>query len=553
MRRLVLLGLLTLPAHAASLERADRIFVNGTIWTGEGAVCQALAIRGNRIIAVGTNAEVKKHAEHASEVVDLKGRLVVPGFNDAHVHFMSGCLGLDKADLSDAQTMAEIEKRIADFAKAHKDSLWVEGRGWVYGVFPGGLPHRKLLDRLVSDRPAFMIAYDGHTGWCNSLALLVAGVTRSTPNPGGGVIVRDTAGEPTGVLEEAAMGLVQERIPRALDEDKRRALRKGLTLAASYGLTSVQDARFDLDDLPVYERAIEEASLRLRFYSALPMEKDVSPEKLGRYKELRDQHGGPLFKFGAVKGIVDGVVESKTAAMLEPYPDGGTGLSNWTQEELNRSVAAYDREGFQVWLHAVGDRAIRMALDAFDHASKVNGTKGRRHRVEHVEVPQLAELSRFSPLGVIASTQALFANPDENTALYSQRLGPDRLSRALPFRLLDDAGAVQSFGSDWPVCSLDVLRGIYCAVTRLSPEGKPPGGWGPHLRISVESALRHFTRDGAYASFDEAVKGALAPGKLADLVVLSDNILLGPPERILKAKVLLTVLGGRDVYRAKEF
>jgi predicted amidohydrolase YtcJ len=247
---------------------------------------------------------------------------------------------------------------------------------------------------------------------------------------------------------------------------------------------------------------------------------------------------------------VDGVVDAKTAGMLEPYTSGGNGILNWTQEDLNRTVAFYDRERFQVLLHAVGDKAIRMALDAFENAARANGTKGRRHRVEHAEVPHPADLPRFKALGVVASTQALFANPDktvlENFAVV---LGKERTAHADSFKLYDDAGAVQAFGSDWPVFSCEVLKGIYCAVTRMTPAGTPPGGWEPQGRIGVEAALWHFTRDAAYASFDEDAKGTISAGKLADFVVLSENVLLGPPETLLKAKVLLTVVGGQDTFR----
>lgn len=549
----------TLAAWAATANpgKADRIFINGNVWTGEEGRprAQALAVRGPQILSVGTTAEIRRLAEKKTDVVDLKGRFMVPGFNDAHVHFMGASLSLDGVDLTGAWSVEEVQRRIAAFAAADSDRPWIVGRGWSYGAFPGGMPHKKWLDAVVSNRPAWITAYDGRTGWCNSLALSVAGITKATPDPENGVIVRDESGEPTGVLaEDAAMGLVRKLLPRLSSEDKHRALKKGLDLAVSYGVTSIQDASFDLEDLPVYQRVLNEGGLKVRFCSALPMGKNVSPDDLARYKELRDRSRGGRFRFGAVSGVVDGVVESKTAAMLEPYVGGGLGLANWTPEVLNRSVARYDREGFQILLLANGDRAIRMALDAFESASKANGTSGRRHRVEHVDVPQLSEIARFKPLGVIASTQAFFANPDKNTLEVSEvNLGPDRTSRTLPFKLIDDAGAVQAFGSGWAVFSSDVLKGIYCAVTRMTPEGMPPGGWQPQLRITAEAALRHFTKDAAYASFDEGVKGTLRPGQAADLVVLSDDILAPPPERILRARVLLTVLGGNDTYRAREF
>jgi len=276
----------------------------------------------------------------------------------------------------------------------------------------------------------------------------------------------------------------------------------------------------------------------------------LTVDDLREYEQLRDTFRGPLIKFGSVKGVLDGTVDARTAAMFEPYVGGGTGLPFWEQHDLDQVVALYDKEDFQVLLHAIGDKAIHMALDAFANAAKVNGTSGRRHRVEHAEVPILADLPRFRELGVIASTQALFASPDatvlENFAVL---LGPERARRADSFKLYDDAGAIQVFGSDWAVFDFAPLAGIYAAVTRTTPEGTPAGGWYPEGRIGVEAALRHYTRDGAYASFDEDVRGTLAPGKLADFVVLSRDILTIPSSEIKETRVLLTVMGGRDTYR----
>jgi predicted amidohydrolase YtcJ len=540
-------------APRASAPRADRIFVNGRVWTGSDTRprAQALAVAGDRIMGVGTDAEIRRLAGPDTITVDLRGRFVAPGFNDAHLHF----LVVETVDLSGLASLADIQGRIRAYAAAHPEAPWVTGRGWMYGSFPGAMPHRRWLDEVVADRPAFMLGYDGHTAWVNSKALAVAGVGKGTPDPEHGMIVRDETGEPTGALKEAAIRLVRRKVPEPTEAERYDALKKRLAEAASYGLTSVQNASFPPADLPIYERVLAEDGLKVRSYFALPLVKDISPADLARYKEMRAKYVGPRLKFGAVKGFVDGVVESKTAAMLDPYAGGGgSGEVQWTAEDLDRTVASYDREGFQILLHAIGDRAIRMALDAYERAQKINGTSGRRHRVEHIEVPARADIARFKRLGVIASTQALFANPDQNTLeVYVAALGPDRASRAMAFRSLDAAGAVQAFGSDSPVFSMEVLRGIHCAVTRTTAEGTPAGGWQPQERISAEAALRHFTRDAAYASFEEQRTGTLAAGMLADLVVLSDDIVSGPPERILKTRVLLTIMGGRDTYRARDF
>jgi len=555
--RLLAAALAALAAVAAAprplaVPAADRVFLNGRVWTADPARprAQALALAGDTILAVGTDAEIRRCVGPATRTVDLRGRFVAPGFNDAHLHF----LVVDTVDLTGAASVEEIQRRIRAYAAAHPDLPWITGRGWVYGAFPGGLPDRRQLDAAVADRPAFMTSYDGHSSWANSKALAAGGITRDTRDPDHGVIVRDEKGEPTGALKESASRLVGRLVPPPTDEERYAALKRRLDEAVSYGLTSAQNAWIPAADLPAYERVAAEGGLKVRFYFALPMVKDIASDELARYKALRTKYAGPLMKFGAVKGFVDGVVESKTAAMLEPYPGGGTGELNWTAEDLDRTVALYDREGFQIFLHAIGDKAIRMALDAYERAARTNGTSGRRHRVEHIEAPTRADIARFKPLGVIASTQALFANPDQNTyEVYAPTLGPDRESRAMAFRSLDEAGAVQAFGSDSPVFSMEVLRGIYCAATRMTPEGTPAGGWQPQERISAEAALRHFTRDAAYASFDEDKKGTLAPGLLADLVVLSDDIVASPPAQILKTRVLLTVMGGRDTYRAGDF
>jgi predicted amidohydrolase YtcJ len=541
------------PALAA--EKADRIFINGKIWTGEEATpfAEALAVRESKLIAVGKTADIQKLKEKPTDVVDLRGRCVYPGFNDAHVHIMEGGLRLDAVDLVGASSAGEVQRRLLAYARRHGDRQWITGGGWAYGDFPQG-PNRRDIDAVVADRPVFLRDRDGHSAWVNSVALVKAEITKATRDPEHGVIVRDEGGDATGLLKESATVLVGKLIPPPDPEARYRALRTALDLMASYGLTSVQDAYFHEQDLPAFDRVLKEGGLKVRVYAALPLVKSPDSDLLARYRNLRDAYRSSRLRFGAVKAFVDGVVDARTAFMFEPFVGGGNGIANWTPEDLGRMVTLYDRERFQILLHAVGDRAIRMALDAYEQAARVNGSADRRPRVEHAEVPAPADRARFKSLGVIASTQALFANPDPTTLQnFAVLLGPERTAQADAFKLYDDAGVTQAFGSDWPVFSCEVLRGIYCAVTRATPEGTPAGGYEPQNRIGVAAALRHFTRDAAYASFEETVKGTLAPGKTADFVVLSDDILAAPPERILKAKVLLTVMGGQDTYRAREF
>lgn len=558
LKLLSLAAVVALAAGGAAPEktgRADRVFVNGRVWTGEPGArpAEALAVRGSTVLEVGSSSAIRKLAGKGTDVVELGGRLVTPGFIDAHLHLLGGGRSLEELRLDDASDLAAVQARVGEWARAHPDARWVTGRGWSYAAFPGGLPTRAQLDALVPDRPAYLTAYDGHTGWANSAALRLAEVTRFTKDPATGEIVRDAAGEPTGVLKESAQELVSRLLPKKLPHENERALRQAIAQAAAWGLTGVQQAGTSEEELESLARALE-ATPQLRVYAALRMDHDPTPETLARQDELRRRFATPRLRVAAVKGFVDGVVEGKTAAMFEPYPGGGTGLPRFTQEELDRAVAAYDKAGWQVMLHAIGERAIDMALTAFERAARANGTSDRRHRVEHIEVPRLSDLPRFKAAGVIASTQAMFPYPGPNhMGVYVPMLGPERARRAMPFKAIDDAGAVQAFGSDWPVFTAEVVRGIACAVTRTTAEGTPAGGWEPAQRLSVEAALRHFTRDAAFAEHAENERGVLAQGRAADFVVLSQDLLALPPERIKDTRVLLTVLGGQDSFRAPGF
>jgi len=545
---------------------ADRIFINGKIWTADKSrpSAEALAITGDKILAIGTTKEILALRDGDTSVVDLKGQFVVPGFQDSHVHFPGPPINAVRFD--GLETLNEFQKTLAAFVTSHPNLKWVSGGGWGYSAFPNQAPNKKYIDAVISDRPVYVSERDGHMGLANSKALEIAGITRDTPDPPNGHIMKDERGEPTGELKETAQGLIRRHSPQQTEQEVYETLLKHMDEAAADGLTSVQNASWSRRDQAVYLRALAAGVLKLRFRFAPPIlpGEGLSPrdhtlkapliaEDLKYYKELRDTFQGPLIKFGSIKGMLDGTVDGRTAAMSEPYVGGGTGIPFWEQDDLNKTVALYDKEGFQVMLHAIGDKAINMALNAFEYAAKTNGTLGRRHRVEHAEVPGLTDLPRFKELGVIASTQALFANPDDTTLKnYAVLLGPERASHANAFKLYDDAGAVQAFGSDWGVFDFAPLKGIYCAVNRTTPEGTPKEGWYPKNRISVEAALRHYTIDGAYANFDEDIRGTLAPGKLADLVVLSQDLLNIQPSAILRTKVLLTVMGGKDTYRDKD-
>ena len=559
--RLVLLAApvaaaLLLPAPGAWAQAQEpppeRIFVEGRVWTADDGIpaATAFAVGDGRFIAVGSDAGIRALAGPETEVVSLEGRRVVPGFNDAHWHFPSR----PSVSLEGAATVVEIRRRLTRFAEALPPEAWLVGRGWTPTDFPGNEPHRQYLDDVVPDRPVILTDRDGHQALVNGVALERAGIDGETPDPEDGRIVRGPEGRPSGLLQEAAAGLVRDLLPRPSAEEVHAALLAEMEKAASFGITSVQNASsggLGARELAAIRRALDDGTMTVRWRAAVPFERDPSEERLRELAALRDAWDGPILRTGIAKGMLDGTVDARTAAMLEPYVGGGTGLPMWTQEELDRAVAAYDRAGLQVQLHAIGDRAIRMALDAFEHARAVNGPRDHRHRIEHVEVPAEEDLPRFRELGVVASTQAVFATPDA-TALesYAPLLGPERMRRANDFRQFDEAGAVQAFGSDYPVFTMDPLRGIWTAVTRQLPDGTPPGGWNPEGCISVEAALRHYTRDAAWAEFAEEEKGRIAPGLRADFVVLSHDIVEGGEEALAEARVVETWLGGRRTFRA---
>lgn len=529
----------------------DTILHNGMLWTGDTLrpSATAIAIRGDRIVAVGSDAEILALASDSTSVEDLQGRRVIPGLHDAHWHFRTR----RTAELGDAKDAADVVARLQAFAAEMPADAWITGRGWTPDIFPRNTAHRRFLDAAFPDRPVLIIDRDGHQAIANATALRLAAVSAETRDPVDGVIVREPDGTPTGLLQESAMGLVRRLLPAPSALEVRLSLEELMTHAASVGLTAVQVANaITATEDSVLARAIAADSLILRFRIAVPFTEAATDSALAAYAARARRETGPLLRFGIAKGMLDGTIDAGTAAMLEPYTGSDArGLPMWELTPLVETLRRYDRAGLQVELHAIGDRAIRLALDAFDSLAAQNGPRDRRGRIEHLEVPHPADIPRFKALGVIASTQAIFAMPGPSAmANYVPLLGPVRERRAMPFKSLDDAGATQAFGSDYPVFPMDPLLGIYIAVTRQMPDGTPRGGWVPEQRISVERALRFYTWGSAYAAYREDELGVLAPGYLADLVVLSEDILVPDAQALLRAKPMLTMLGGRTVYRA---
>lgn len=546
----------------------DKAYVNGRIWTADTAQpwAEALAVTGDELACVGTTDAIRQAAGSSATVVDLQGRFVLPGFQDSHLHLPGP--SLNSVPLEDVTNVAELQAQLKAFADANPDLPWITGRGWGYAIFPDAKADRSYIDAVIADRPVYITMRDGHAGLGNSAALAALKITSATANPPNGQIVKDAAGRPTGEFTEAAHGMANGLIPPETDDARYATLIANMADAASQGLTVVHVAGASPEALALFERALKADALKLRMHVALPMIPGAGPypedHKLARpiteadlapYIAAREAFRGPLLNVASIKGMLDGAIDAQTAAMHAPYTGTNTsGLSFWDPKELNETVAFYDRLGFQILLHAIGDKAITEALDAFAFAAKTNGTTGRRHRIEHVEVPVLADLARFRDLGVIASTQPVFANPDATVLNnFEPLLGPVRAPHADSFSLFDDAGVRQAFGSDYPVFYLSPIEGVAVAVTRMTAEGKPQGGWHPAGRIPVEAALRHYTIDGAFATFDEDIRGSLVAGKLADFVVLSQDLTQIAPDAIRGTKVMLTMMGGQETYRDPAF
>jgi predicted amidohydrolase YtcJ len=532
----------------------DLIVTNGKVYTGSATqFAEALAVRGNRILRVGSNRDIKRLKRPQTVVVDAHGGTVIPGFNDSHLHFMSGGLGLANVNLLEDGTLEAIQARIKAFADEHPERTWIVGRGWFYDAFPGGLPVRQQLDAIVPDRPVYMACYDGHTAWVNSKALELAGITRKTPNPKNGIIVKDpVTGEPTGVLKEAAKPLVSALLPAPTREQRLDAVRAAIGEAHRLGVTSVQNAHGDAEEIAIYDELRKAGELKVRVYTALDVEAGLTETDADGLDALRARYpDDPVFKTGAIKIMSDGVIEAHTASMLAPYVGTpATGQPNFTREELRRLVSMLDRRGWQIMVHAIGDGAVREALDAFELAAKANPApaQGRRHRIEHAETIDAADIPRFATLGVVAAQQPFHANPSPNQmSVWAGNIGPDRASRGWAFRLLLSAGAREAFGSDWPVVTMDPRMGLHVATTRTTPDGQPEGGWHPEQRITLAEALDAYTSGAAYASFDEQRKGRIARDMLADLVVLTSDI-FAPGARVLDTAVDTTIFDGKVVY-----
>ena len=537
----------------ASGPSAGLIVTNARVWTADAArpEVRAVAIDGDRIVAVGSPEEVDRLRGEGTRVIDAGGRFLMPGFHDAHIHLMAGGHQLDAVDLKDAATPEEFTGRLAERAKRTPKGEWILGGNWDEQAWPGSpLPERRLIDAVTPDTPVFVQRYDGHMALANTLALKLAGVTSATKDVPGGEIVRDSRGEPTGILKDAAMAYVQRIIPGETPEQRARILRRALGHMASLGVTSVQDMGPEPGDIELYAALAAKGELTTRI-RAVRAEVPLAHDLAGG-KPASTVTPSPFLKVSGAKGFADGSLGSTTALFFEPYTDDPKSrglLADEMQplEGMRARLIALDKAGEQLCIHAIGDRAISMVLDLFGDVGRANGPRDRRPRIEHSQHVAPGDFARYAALGTIASVQPYHAIDDGKWA--EKRIGPERAKTTYAFRSFVDAGVRLAIGTDWPVAPLDPVLTLYAGVTRATLDGRHPGGWVPEQKLDVAQVLEGYTTGAAYAAFEERDKGSIAAGKLADLVLLDRDPFTVAPEDLRNLKVDLTIAGGRIVYQ----
>jgi predicted amidohydrolase YtcJ len=539
--------LLFIPLLAFS-QNATLIVTGARVWTGDSSNpwAEAVAVANDTIMAVGSASETAKLANKSTRVVDAKGKMLLPGFIDSHVHFLEGGSNLTSVQLRDAKSKEQFVERMKSFAKTIPHGQWITGGDWDHQNWGGELPTRDWIDAVTPDNPVWINRLDGHMNLANSVAMKIAKVTKDTPDVSGGTIVRTAAGEPTGIFKDNATALVGKVVPAPTPEMGERDLEAAMNYAAEHGVTAV-DHMGSWADLAVFERVNARHELKTRIYAAVPL----SAWQGLQTKIAKSGRGDDWLTIGGLKAFVDGSLGSHTAAFFEPFTDAPNdrGLLVNKPEDLYQWTSAATKANLHVMVHAIGDRAIATQLDIFDRVEREQHPNDARFRIEHAQHIAPRDIPRFAKLKVIASMQPYHAIDDGRWAVKS--IGPERIKTTYAFRSLLDSGARVAFGSDWPVAPAIPLEGIYAAVTRQTLDDKNPGGWVPEQKIKVEEALRAYTMDAAYARFAENKLGSLEKGKLADFVLLDRDITRIPGHQIREAKVLMTVVGGRVVYESK--
>ncbi len=552
---LCLAGLATMTPAASPATSGDLLLVGGRIRTMDPARpwAESVLISQGRIARVGSDAELAAIAPEGATVVRLDGALVLPGFIDCHTHFLQGGYALSSIQLKDVRSRQEFAARFTAKVAMMDKGAWILNGTWdEERLDPPILPAKEWIDRETPENPVFVRRYDLHIGLANSVALRMAGITKDTPSPAGGEILKDPkTGEPTGILKESAMNLVTGLIPPPSLKDNIRAIEAALAHAAEHGVTSVHEMAFPDEFTPAFEAyqdLYRAGNLTSRIYLYIPIPRIDLLDGL----KMRSPFGNEYLRIAGLKAFCDGGLGARTAVFFEPYTDdpGNTGIVHpqMTPEgTMEERILRADRDGIQVAVHAIGDKANDLILDIFEKAVAVNGPRDRRWRIEHAQHLRPEDIARFGKLGVVASVQPYHAIDDGRWA--EKRIGKDRCRTTYAFKSLLEGGAKLALGSDWMVAPLDPLSGIYAAVTRATIDGKNPGGWYPEQKLTLEEALRGYTLDAAFAEFSEKEKGSIEAGKMADLVILDQDLFKIAPERIKDVKVTMTVVGGKIVYR----
>ena len=551
--------LIVVVAQAAPPEPVDTVFRGGGVYTVNAARswAEAVAVHAGRIVYVGSDAGLAPWIGPRTRSIDLQGKMLLPGFHDAHVHLVGGGIELGECDLNGLTTVEEILAAVRQFAERHPEKKWIRGGGWPL-TLNGGNPHKGLLDKIVSDRPVLLDAFDGHSSWVNSRALEIAGITKETRDPARGRIERDPkTGEPTGTLREAAKRLVSIKAPPYTHEEFVTGLRRGLQLANRFGITSIQEAQVTDQHLIAFAELDKSGELTVRTVAAMRFDPGKGMSQVPQFVQWRNKYQGKRLRTTAVKIFQDGVIESKTAALLKPYLGGDREERGWLNlepEVLKPLAAELDRLGFQIHIHAIGDRAIQSSLDALEFARVRNGSRDSRHHIAHIQLFDPPDIARFRRLGVVANFQPLWAWADPYIVeMTLPVLGPERSRWLYPIRSIANTGAVIACGSDWSVSSMNPLDAIQIAVTRRGlVEGSGPA-WIPEEVVDLPLMLAGYTINGAYVNFEETETGSIEVGKAADLIVLDRNLFEIPAHEIHHAKVLLTLLEGKEVFRDAGF
>ncbi len=535
---------------------ASTVFTNGRIYTvnADRSWAEAVAVDDGKIVYVGTSTGAAEHIGSNSAVIDLQGKMMLPAFQDSHIHPIGGGVEASACNLNNLNDLAAYRAVIGEYAAANPDVEWITGGGWAMSVFgPGGSPSRTVIDELVPDRPVFLTSQDGHSGWANTRALEIAGITKDTPDPADGRIDRDPAtGEAIGSLQEGAMSLVAKHVPPTSAASRQQGLLYSQEMLHRYGITSIQDASDDRDSLETYAALARNNELKLRVVASLWWDRNEDERQIEALKALREEFDqGGLLRPTTVKIMEDGVMENYTAAMLEPYliPSKSSGIPMIAPDTLKRVVTLLDAEGFQVHFHAIGDAAVRYSLDAVEEALLENGQLGHRHHISHLQMIDPADIPRFKELAVVANFQPLWAYADDYvTELTIPFIGEARARWMYPIKSVYDTGATIAFGSDWSVSTANPFAQIETAVTRKSAEDASIPVFIPEERISLEVALAAFTINAAFVNKHEDATGSVEVGKLADLIVLDQNLFDIEPATISETKVLLTLFEGEPVF-----